>query len=462
MNARELDTISQEIWQEDVGYSPYKVTILEMATRKRVLYLRWRATKAAGKARNWEYESLGRTLHDAEGKRLTGRALNDVKRWAREKAKAKHHELVTGVSPADVEPTRPLSIRETWAKVSDAKTGLFPVDTHHRREVKRALDDAVRVWGGDTLWLEIRKPQLLALGRARVDELLTAKLAGAENVGEGYRGAEVTLTRVLTVAQWLRDSELIPADAAVPKKTWKEELRTYWSQARGVKHAPEPHRPRVTIEQLREVIRVAPLVDPRFGLIVHVGIGMRPGQVARVARSKLDFAKGEHGALRVESSGRKKGVLRHLTKGQRAALDRALGADGYLRHLEARYQLDGTDYLLFPAGQMPGGRKGDGVATLERHGIGAGSVGRTALREWFKEARELAKVPEVRGLGLYGLKRAIVDGVKEQKISREGLQETGGWTSTQMADEVYADEEKEYARKEASDVIAGVLGEDGS
>lgn len=40
----------------------------------------------------------------------------------------------------------------------------------------------------------------------------------------GLRGAQVTIARVLAVAQWLRDEELIPATASVPSRHWKQEL----------------------------------------------------------------------------------------------------------------------------------------------------------------------------------------------------------------------------------------------
>ena len=48
---------------------------------------------------------------------------------------------------------------------------------------------------------------------------------------------------------------------------------------------------------------------------------------------------------------------------------------------------------------------------------------------------------------------------KEGKISREALKELGGWATSQMADEIYADEEAQNAREEARDAFAKIRGE---
>lgn len=63
------------------------------------------------------------------------------------------------------------------------------------------------------------------------------------------------------------------------------------------------------------------------------------------------------------------------------------------------------------------------------------------------------------GRGAYGVKRAAVDAAKAEGISREGLKAHGGWTDTQMPDQVYADQELEAARREAAAVRARIRGE---
>ena len=44
-------------------------------------------------------------------------------------------------------------------------------------------------------------------------------------------------------------------------------------------------------------------------------------------------------------------------------------------------------------------------------------------------------------------------------ISREGLQQHGGWADTQMPDRIYADQQAGYAQDEARDIRAIIRGE---
>jgi hypothetical protein len=97
------------------------------------------------------------------------------------------------------------------------------------------------------------------------------------------------------------------------------------------------------------------------------------------------------------------------------------------------------------------------VAALDRYsGV---HVGDTAVRKWVKAAERLAGIPEVKGRAWYGARRAGVDLGKKEKISREGLQELGGWTDSQVPDSIYADQERDYAREEAAAVRARFRGE---
>jgi hypothetical protein len=96
---------------------------------------------------------------------------------------------------------------------------------------------------------------------------------------------------------------------------------------------------------------------------------------------------------------------------------------------------------------------------VDRHGIDAKPVGRTAILKWFRKAEELAKVRHVAGRGAYGLRRVAVDAAKERHISREGLKSLGGWTDTQVPDSIYADQDAGYARAEAAQIRAQMRGE---
>ena len=81
------------------------------------------------------------------------------------------------------------------------------------------------------------------------------------------------------------------------------------------------------------------------------------------------------------------------------------------------------------------------------------------IDDWFKQAEVIANVPHIPGRGAYGMKRQSVDAAKALGISREGLQRLGGWRTTQMADQIYADQTADYARDEARDVRAKIRGE---
>ena len=412
-------------WSAVVGLAPHKVRVYELEERDRTLYLRWRAEG------NWRKRSLGVRLRDTHG-----RIRPEIRRQAI--AEAERQAGILSGRLAD-SSTRPLTVAETGAVITNARTGLYPTETPHAKEVSRSLSIAARIWGADTPWDTIDRARIRALGRVRIDEL---RACGCE----GYRAAEICVQRVLTVAAWLRDEHRIAADACLAPRRWREELRSYWSQrANGA--APEPYRPRHTLDEMRALLEHASAVDPRFALLLALGAELRLGQVARARRSDLDET-----ARTLTIRGRKRGAVVTLTDGQMRAWLAAKRS--YLAVLNAL-----PDYLLFPRGQMPGGRSGNARATVERHGINAKPIGGTAIRKWFKKAEKLAKIRHVRGRGAYGLRRVAVDAAKERQISREGLKAFGGWTDTQVPDMVYAEVDAQHARDEAAEIRAQMRGE---
>jgi integrase len=414
-----------EVWFYEAGKIPYKVTVLEMVSRRNVLYLRWREQG------NWKVESLGRTLRTE-----SGRIIKAVEEWAKQKAEAKHLRLVQGGGEEPEPILAPLSIAGASALVKDAHRGLYPKDTAHRREVLRALDDAARIWGPERPWNSIRKADLRELARKRVAEL---KQKGKV----GLRGAEVTVGRVLTVAQFLREEGHIRADACLPERNWHKRLAEELE-------APEPQRPRHTVEEMRAILRAAFEIDPRYGLLLALGAELRLGQVRRCRRSDLDL---EAGSLRVPGRSKKKAPVELLTPGQlkyaRAALE-----TGYLRELEGHY----ADYPLFPAGQLRGGRSGNPRA-IARHAE-AKPIDRRTCSEWFQQAEQKAGVTHIFGRGAYGIRRVAVDAAVERGISQDALKEHGGWTDTQMPERIYREQERLKAKAEARDVRASIRGED--
>jgi integrase len=427
-------TPSTPLWEDSVGFLPHRVSVSENPARNMTLYLWWRADG------NWKKKSLRRTLRTPRGK-----IDPEVQKWAREQAEAHYAKLIAGL-PIDErgKPTSSLTIAQGLVRITDVATGKYPTDSPHRREVEREMKRAIAQWGADTPWEAIKRRDLTKLWRWRILELHAEK-------HDGYRGAEITISRVIAVAAWLRDEELIPPGACTLPKKWKEAFRKDWLELTESRSLPEPKRPRHSLAEMRSIMAEAGKVDPRLELALTLGAELRLGQVIRGRRTDLDF---EHATFTIFGKGHKRGEVVKLTAGQLALVTHHL-TTGYLRELEK----EAADYPLFPAGQLAGGRKmEDPHATLERH-LNAEAINRSVLDDWFHEAEALAKVPLVKGRGAYGLKRQSVDAAKAAGISREGLQRLGGWTTTQVPDSIYANQTADYAREEARDVKAKIRGE---
>jgi integrase len=414
------------LWSDAVGLLPHRVTAYENAEKKNLVYLRWRADG------NWKKRSLGVSLRDDRG-----RIRADVKRMVLSEAE-RQYELLSGKRSPDAARSAPLTVANAWTIVSDPATGLYPVRTEHAKQIARELNTAARIWGAQMAWDDVDRSRLRMLGRTRIDEIR------ARGKNGGLRGAIETVRSVLTAAAWLRDEQKIAHDACLAPRAWREELRTYFRQLAGT--SADPDRPRHTVAEMRRILRKAEEVDPRFGLLMALGAELRLGQVRRCRRSDISS---DHRTLTVRSAGKKKGTVQELTPGQWEAWERAIGEGGYLAECEAEL----ADYPLFPGGKLV-----QGTAVPAKHGVAA-AIDRTAVRDWFKIVEQLAKVEHVKGRGPYGLRRVAVDAGKKQGISREGLQALGGWTTSEMPDNIYAEQNSEYARHEAAEHRAKMRGE---
>lgn len=424
---------AHQVWSKSVGFLPHKVSVYENAERKGVLYLAWRHEG------NWKRRSLQRPLRNERGTIDKATAT-----WALQQAEQQYARNVAGLPESERAPQKALTIAEGFARAFDPREGKYPTDSLHRREVERSRDTALEYWGASTAWADLKGRDLRRLWRARIEQL-------RKHGAVGLRGAEVTVARILAVAQWLRDEELIPATACVASRSWKRELREDWLALTKERALPTPLRPRYTIAESRRLLEAAREIDGRYALLLALGAELRGGQVIRARRTDLDF---EHATFTVWGRGHKRGVVVKLTAGQVRAAREAIET-GYLADLEKK----SADYPLFPAGQMPGGRSGKPRATVDRH-LSADPMDVGAMRDFHRDAEVKAGIEYMKGRSLYGLRRAAVDAAKKSGASREGLQELGGWADSQVPDRIYADQEQDYAREEARAIRARFRGEE--
>jgi integrase len=344
--------------------------------------------------------------------------------------------------PFDTRPPQAaLTIAQGWALATDPEKGKWPTRTPHRDEMRRAFDRAQAAWGAATPWAEI--------GRGEIRQLWRRELKAQRAQGNaGVRAAEVVVARVLTVADWLRNEQHIDPLACTRWPAWKHELAADAGEY-------EPKRGRYTADEYRRYITAAPRVDARYGLLVALGAELRLGQVVRAHRR--DVALEGTGQLRIRGAGLKRGTVVVLTPGQRASLVAAMAPGGFLHGLEEAFQAGRIEtYPLFPGWHLP---MRDGVpVTAVRH-AGRGALNRTTLRQWHLATEKVADIAHVDGRGWYALRRAAVDESKRLGISREGLQAQGGWSTSQMPDRIYADQEALAASEEAARYRAIARGE---
>lgn len=420
-------------WEGRLGVWPHVVWYGERADKGGVCYTRtWSAARG-----NWIWQSCRTKVRDTHGN-LDAAAQAAVL----ELAKQRHDRLTGKLSPLAAELRAPVTIGQAWA-ILTGEDGRFPNRTPYRDELKAGIDEAARVLGSDFAWMHLDEAAFTRVIRHKVKTARAKKFTG-------FRVAIQIGTSLITIMGLLRDSGRIPGNVAVPGgRRWREDLKKYVTDlSDGIE--PDVQRPRHSIDELRAIIAAAPKVDPRFALMLALGAEIRIGQVRRARRSSLDL---ERGIFRSPGRGGKKGAIVELTAGQLRAVNAAL--TGYLVDLEGTL----PDFPLFPAGRLV--HKGEQVvATIERHGEAA-PVDKRTLNDWFRAAETVAQVEHKTGRGAYGLKRRAVDEALALGISKDALQEHGGWTSDRMPNTVYRDQRKDAARHEASEVRAKIRGEKG-
>jgi integrase len=236
-----------------------------------------------------------------------------------------------------------------------------------------------------------------------------------------------------TVAAWLRQEELIPDTAALPRRNWKVRLKQEWKALTG--HQVQPKRPRHTVEEVSALFRALPGADPRLRLLVELAAELRAGQAARARRSDLILEPvGGFGLGRfvVHGNGKKHGEVVDLHPELRALVDETL-ATGYLSDAEIAYRWEEIpNYYLFPAGRL---RRGKVRVDLAK----AGYLGATAIRDMFRALEKLAGVEHQPGRSLYGLRRQATDLAPEFAQDAGVLNRLSGHLDSATRERIYQD-----------------------
>lgn len=363
--------------------------------------------------------------------------------------------------PADVAPApaplprQGVAIADAEQLIIDPGLGKYPHPSPFRDEMVRALRFAAELWGAETPWEAIDESHWTMLLRRRCEQLI------AKNC-KAVRATEITVSRLVTVVGWLRDTKRISRDAGSWPRDWKKQITAHWKGVTKSDRDPQPDRLRYTLEEFQRILAAADF-DPRLDLLLRLAVGLRPGQVARARRSDLKLptsTQDEYGTFTVHGAGKKGGGKVDLTRGQRAAVDQALTGDGYLARAEAA----GGDYRLFPSGYVVGR-----VAMLRGRGknlsLAAGvdftrHVTTSWLRKNWRRAESRAGIEHVNGRCTYGQRRLTVDVGVAAGLKPSGIKGLGLWADADMPLNVYAEEANSAGRREARPVRALMLGED--
>lgn len=435
---RKLET--PEVFQVTVDLGQFSIVVEEKSGRPGYLIMR----RWLNSVQNWDRKAIGRlVLRDARGAVLPAAIA------AAKDAATNWYQQITGQAPEPTAsaPSRPFTIGETWAAISDEKTGKYPHRKQFRDELESALRFASSVWGTDTAWASITALDWTKLIRARIDGLLAAKK-------DGLRATEITVSRLRTVVLWLRgDAAKIPAGAAELPKAWRDGLSAYWKGSTKRTEEPEPHQPFYTLEESIRLLNASAHVDPRVALLAYLGAELRLGQVVRAKRTDLNLVANE---FTVRGSDVKQGTVVDLTAGQRAAAVRALA--GYLRIYEARFQAEGIDYNLFPGGRLTGTKTGDRYVSGDDPRA-AYPLSRAARIRWWRAVEVLANISHVDGRGPYGIRRAAVNLALDDEASDDALMNLGGWSTTDVPRRTYQERQHKAGRKQATPIRRKLRGE---
>lgn len=416
-----MPKVEKKCWSESFGVYGATIRVAERDPGG-VLYLLW--VDKEGKQQK-------RSLKHRDRKLGRKQALELASGMAKGLA-----QVVAPVAARDSDAApEPLTLAQGIAKAFDPESGMYPTETKHSREARRLADRGAEVLGTELRWAELTPGKM---------QFLVRVLARQSKDGGGARTAEYMCDMLYGVANWLRQEDLIPEAAALPKRGWKAKLKQEWQTLTG--RTVEAQRPRHSVEEVAAIFGALPQADPRVHLLVELAAELRAGQAVRAKRSDLLLEPvGGYGLGRfvVHGRGKKHGEIVDLHPELRALVDAVLST-GYLSAVEAAYQRgEIPDYLLFPAGRLTKGK-----APLSR--CQGQPLGSTAIRKIFRKVEKAAGVEHEEGRSFYGLRRQATDVAPEFAQDARVLNRLTGHLSSSTRERVYQDPQNELVRARAA------------
>ena len=333
-------------WEYQAGRKPNTVTAFERSDRGGAVTVRW----WDGTKRRFRTQALGVEIRNADGA-----LLGDRTREAEAKVDRIHaHLLLHGTPPprdgstagesstplvrvSPAQASAPLSIEAGLTRALRVPEGMYPAETEHVRECRRAKRDIVRAIArasadarkaGTQPTVDQATPWESLRFRA-IRDIWQAMAHRYEETGEGgLVWTERCVGLLVQVSVWLHLEDESTTKAVTMPRAWRQRLARDWEAI--TKTAPKPEaRPRHQLERGKRD-RVRPR-SPRRGPSHAAG---REGRLRRQAWAGSAHAPEQprsRSGWRVRPGnggdpgrGKKKGVKRDLTPSDRSAFDEAL------------------------------------------------------------------------------------------------------------------------------------------
>lgn len=423
--------MSRERWSHKIESHSPPIEIYERIDRGDQLYMKWSEGKSH---RRPKLKNIS-TVRAPDG-RIRQRNV----RKAVAEALKQYEEEVGGrkltTPPAEASDAG-LTLGAGFDLVLDERRGKYASKTQRYKAMKRTKRRVLQVLGEEITFEMLRPIHYRLIWRTYAEK--------RKDWGLNLRSAEAAVSCLFSAENWLYQQGHIQAVHG-PGIGWRVELCSEWEQLTGER--PDPYRPRHDEDEAAKLWKHLPKADVRLQLAYELGAEYRLGQVIRADRLDLDLSSGAglgHGTFRIRGRGRKLGQLVFLTAEQRAAVDNALGPDGFLSNFEAAYQVaELKNYPLFPGGKLR-----EGKAVVRKNGS---RMNRRSLLDHFHALEEIAGVEQVEGRGWYGVRRISSDLTADETQDDRVRDASGGWKpGSGTRERVYAQQERQKVLGEAAE-----------